>query len=165
MYRASLPVFVRGLDVLAALLKKAEAHADEHGTPHREIIEARLAPDMFPLAGQIQRATDTSKLSAERLSGVAAPRFEDNETTFAELHARIANTKAYMSGIGAAQLDGSESREIALKFGSLAPVFSGDDYLLSFGLPNFYFHVTTAYDILRHLGVQIGKRDFLGPYA
>jgi uncharacterized protein len=165
MYQVSIPVFIRGLGVLSTLLEKAAAHADQGGVDHGSLIGARLAPDMLPLSGQVQRASDTSKLSAERLSGVLSPRFPDTETSFAELQDRVARTIAYLKTIDATQMDGSETRHIELSFGSFKRSFRGDDYLLTFALPNFFFHVTTAHDILRHKGVPIGKADFLGPCA
>ncbi|SAK93483.1 PF09351 domain protein [Caballeronia fortuita] len=163
MYRASIPVFIRGLEVCADLLKKGAAFADEKGLAHADVINARLAPDMLPLAAQIQRASDTAKLSAARLSEVEAPRFEDNEDSFEALQARIEKTIAFLKSIDKASFAACETRTITLKFPDFSPSFSGDDYLFGFGLPNFYFHVVTTHDILRHLGVPIGKRDFLGP--
>ncbi|WP_244817194.1 DUF1993 family protein [Caballeronia sp. Lep1P3] len=163
MYRASIPVFIRGLEVCSSLLEKGAAFADEKGIAHADVIAARLAPDMLPLAAQIQRASDTAKLSAQRLSDVEAPRFEDNEDTFDALQTRIANTIAYLKSIPEATLAGSETRTVTLKFPEFSPSFSGADYLFGFGLPNFYFHVATTHDILRHLGAPIGKRDYLGP--
>lgn len=165
MYQVSVPVFVRALNVLSDLLKKAEAHAEQHGLVKDALVGARLADDMMPLAAQVQRASDTSKLSVERLSGVAAPKFEDNETSFAQLQQRIANTIAYISSVPASAFDNSEAREIKLNFGSFQPTFQGDAYLLTFALPNFFFHLVTAHDILRNQGVPIGKIDYLGPYA
>jgi hypothetical protein len=165
MHQVSVPVFVRGLNVLADLLKKAEAYVEQHGSVPDAMISARLADDMLPLSAQVQRASDTSKLSVERLSGVPAPKFEDNETSFDQLQERIANTIAYLNSVGAAQFDGSEARAITLNFGSFAPEFKGDEYLLTFALPNFYFHIVTAHDILRNQGVPVGKRDYLGPFA
>jgi hypothetical protein len=162
MYQASIPVFVRGLGVLSALLEKGAAYASETST---DLVGARLAPDMFPLSAQVQRASDTSKLAAERLTGIKSPCFEDVETTFPELQERIARTLAFLNGIEPAQMEGSEERSVQLSFGEFKPVFRGADYLLTFALPNFFFHVTTAYDILRHKGVQVGKRDYLGPYG
>jgi uncharacterized protein len=163
MYRATVPVFIRSLDVLASLLDKAAAHAKEKGLSDADITSARLADDMLPFAAQIQRASDTSKASAERLSGVAAPRFDDIETTFAQLHERIAKTSAYLKGIDAGTFEGAETRVVTLKQRDFELKFSGQEYLFQFGLPNFYFHIVTAYDILRHLGVPVGKLDFLGP--
>lgn len=165
MYQVSVPVFVRALGVLSELLKKAEAHAEEHGMVKDALVSARLADDMLPLMAQIQRASDTSKLSVERLSGVAAPKFDDNETSFAQLQERIANTLAYINSVPASAFEQSETREVKLNFGSFQPAFQGDAYLLTFALPNFFFHIVTAYDILRNQGVPVGKRDFLGPYA
>jgi hypothetical protein len=162
MYRATVPIFIQGLDVLASLLQKAAAHAQEKALLESELIGARLFEDMAPLSAQIQRASDTAKKSAERLSGVAAPSFADDETSFAQLQARIANTRAYLASIDSATFDGSEARTVPMKFGSMSKDFLGEEYLFTFGIPNFYFHVTTAYDILRHRGVQIGKLDFLG---
>jgi hypothetical protein len=165
MHQVSVPVFVRGLNVLADLLKKAEAYVEQHGSVPDAMISARLADDMLPLSAQVQRASDTSKMSVERLSGVPAPRFEDNETSFDQLQERIANTIAYLNSVDAARFDGSEARAIQLNFGSFAPEFKGDEYLLTFALPNFYFHIVTAHDILRNQGVPVGKRDYLGPFA
>jgi len=165
MYRISVPVFVRGLKIAATLLQKAEEHAAQHGVVPEVLLSARLADDMLPLSAQVQRASDTSKASAERLSGVAAPRFPDNEASFAQLQERIANTIAYLESLPAAAFDGAESREIVLNAGSLTQTFTGEDYQLVFGLPNFYFHLTTLHDILRNQGVKVGKMDFLGKFA
>ncbi|WP_213764401.1 DUF1993 domain-containing protein [Caballeronia sp. dw_19] len=163
IYRATVPVFVRSLDVLVSLLDKAAAHAKEKGLSDTDVTSARLADDMLPFAAQIQRASDTSKASAERLSGVAAPRFDDTETTFAELRERIAKTTAYLKGIDAGTFEGGDTRVVTIKQKDTELKFSGAEYLFQFGLPNFYFHIVTAYDILRHLGVPVGKLDFLGP--
>lgn len=165
MHQASVPVFVRGLNVLADLLKKAEAHVEQHGAVPDALISARLADDMLPLSAQVQRASDTSKMSVERLSGVPAPKFADDETSFDQLQERIANTIAYLNSVGAAQFEGSEARAIKLNFGSFSPEFKGDEYLLTFALPNFYFHLVTAHDILRNQGVPVGKLDYLGSFA
>lgn len=162
MYQASVPVFVRGLKVLKAVLEKGAAHAAQTGTDPNALVQARLAPDMLDLAGQIQRASDTSKLSVARLSGVAAPAMPDTETTLVELIARIDATLAYVEGVAPESLEGSEAKTVELPTGGAPRVFNGADYLLGFGIPNFYFHVTTAYDILRSQGVPVGKRDFLG---
>jgi hypothetical protein len=164
MYQVTVPVFVRGLKVLADLLKKAEAHVEQRGAVPDALISARLADDMLPLSAQVQRASDTSKMSVERLSGVPAPKFEDNETSFDQLQERIANTIAYLESVTAAQLEGSEARTIKLNFGGF-PDFTGTSYLLTFALPNFYFHITTAHDILRNQGVAVGKLDYLGKFA
>lgn len=164
MYQASIPVFVRALNILNTLLDKAESHAAAKGVELSTLVNARLAPDMYPLSGQIQRASDTAKFAIKRLGGLDAPSFEDTETTFPELRKRIADTIAWLQSVPASALDGSEARSVQLSFGEHKPVFQGDAYLLSFALPNFFFHITTAYDILRHSGVPVGKLDYLGPY-
>jgi hypothetical protein len=164
MYQASIPVFVRGMRALSALLELAATHVQENGLDPASVLEARLAPDMFTLSAQIQRASDTSKMSGERLSGVKAPTFEDNETTFSALQTRIANTIAYLESIAAATLDGSEKKSIEIKMRKQPVIFSGDTYLLTFGLPNFYFHVAMTHAILRNKGVNVGKSDYLGAY-
>ena len=164
MYKVSAPVFVRGLKVMANLLRKAEAFAEESGKVPETLLSARLVDDMLPLTAQVQRASDTSKLSIERLSGVAAPKFPDNEASFEQLQERIANTIAYIESVGEGHFANSETREVALSFGSFKPTFTGESYLLPFALPNFYFHVVTLHDILRNQGVKIGKIDYLGPY-
>jgi hypothetical protein len=161
MYQASVPVFVHGLSALSHLLRQGEAHARDKGADPANFVEARLAPDMLTLAGQVQRASDTSKLALERLTGVASPKLEDSETTFSELYARIDKTIAYLDGFSENQLADAGSKPIQLNFGDFKPSFTGTSYLLTFALPNFFFHVTTAYDILRHNGVKIGKRDYL----
>jgi hypothetical protein len=161
MYQASVPVFLHGLDTLTHILRKGEAHASESGADPASYVDARLAPDMLTLAGQIQRASDTSKLAMERLTGIAAPKMEDNEKTFAELYARVERTAAYIGSIAEPQLDGTGTKRIELKLRDFNPVFTGASYLLTFALPNFYFHVTTAYDILRHKGVPLAKLDYL----
>lgn len=165
LHQASIPLFVRGLKNLASLLEKGAAHAAETGIEPSELIEARLAPDMLALAAQVQRTSDTAKLSGERLSGIEAPKMPDDETTFPQLQERIAKTIAYLESLPAADVDAGEGRNITLNFGPIKPSFSGADYLFSFALPNFYFHVVTAHDILRHKGVPIGKRDYLGAVA
>jgi hypothetical protein len=162
MHQASIPVFIRGFGVLSKLLEKGEAYAAENGIDPATIVTARLAPDMLPLSGQIQRASDTSKISIERLTEISAPRFEDTESTFAELQKRISGTVAYLNSVNAAQMEGSEERKITRSFGSFQKTFTGDEYLLSFAVPNFFFHVTTAYDILRHEGVKLSKLDYFG---
>lgn len=162
--KASVPAFVRGLKVLSDLLKKGEEHAAQAGIAPETLLGARLAEDMLPLSAQIQRASDASKFAVQRLSGGDAPKFADDETSFAQLQQRIANTIAYLEGVDGAQVDAGEDREVSLKFGSFGATFSGESYLLTFALPNFYFHVVTAYDILRNQGVKIGKLDYLGPF-
>ncbi|MBB5371206.1 MULTISPECIES: DUF1993 family protein [unclassified Janthinobacterium] len=164
MYQATVPVFIRGLRVVSNLLEKAQSHVEEGGIVPEIVLGAQLAPDMLDLTAQVQRASDTSKLSIERLSGVAAPKFEDNEVSFEQLQERIANTIAYIESVNAGQLAGSAQREVVLNWSDEGKKFSGDDYLLSFALPNFYFHVSIIHAILRSNGVAIGKLDFLGPY-
>ncbi|MFZ4286824.1 DUF1993 domain-containing protein [Variovorax sp. HJSM1_2] len=165
MYRLTLPLFTRGLNVLAHYLDAAQTFATQNNTDPQLLVDARLAPNMLSLAGQIQRASDTSKNAIGRLTSVAAPRFEDNETSLAQLQERITNTIAFFDNVPASALDGAEHKPVALKFSKLQADFSGDEYLLSFVLPNFYFHVATAHGILRHQGVPIGKADYLGPFT
>ncbi|MDH4581614.1 DUF1993 family protein [Pseudomonas sp. BN415] len=162
MYEASIPVLARMLGNLSNILKKAEANALARGIDPKVFIESRLAPDMYALARQVQIASDMAKGCAARLANVEVPSWADSETTFEELQARIAKTKAFIEGIDAAQLEGSESRTVVLKMRSGELSFSGRDYLLGFALPNFYFHITTTYAILRHNGVDVGKMDYLG---
>jgi uncharacterized protein len=157
MYRASIPVFIRALGNLSAILKKGEAHEGS-----ASFIDARLAPDMLTLAGQVQRASDAAKAGVARLGGIDNPSFPDTEKTFAELQPRIKKTIDFLQSVKPEQIDGSEQRTIEFKAGQRELKFTGMDYLLGFALPNFYFHVTAAYAILRHKGVQIGKMDYLG---
>ena len=163
MYRSSAAVFVHNLKNLAAILKAAERDARARGIDPAVLLGARLAPDMFALTRQVQIASDNAKGCCARLTGVQPPVFEDNETTFAELQTRIKRTLEFIRGLKAAQFAGSESREIVMNtpMGTLA--FSGADYLNGWALPNFYFHYSAAYNILRHNGVQLGKGNFLGP--
>jgi uncharacterized protein len=163
IYQVSIPSFLHGLHVLSTLLRKGEAHAVEAGGDPGALVSARLAPDMLPLAGQVQRASDTAKLSAARLTGTEAPSFPDEETDFAQLQQRIARTDAYLRGLAPEMFADSEGRTVTIGTGETARSFGGDQYVLTFALPNFYFHVTTAYDILRHAGVPVGKRDYLWP--
>ena len=162
MHRASVPVFVRALEVLATLLDKGEAHAKAQGQNPDDLVAARLADDMLPLAGQVQRASDASKGAVARLTGVEAPAMPDEETSFAQLQKRVADTLAYIRSVDPQAFEGSEDRTVELKTPGGTLTFVGEDYLFSFALPNFFFHVVTAYDILRHKGVQIGKLDYLG---
>lgn len=162
MYQASVPVFVRQLGALSAILDKAAAHASSQGVDPASYGQLRLAPDMLPLTSQVFIAADTAKGCAARLAGVEAPAFPDTEVTLAELQARITKTLDYLKTFAPAQIDGSEGREVVLKLRSGDRHFSGIDYLLGFALPNFFFHVTTAYDLLRHQGVPLGKLDYLG---
>ena len=162
MYQASAPCFVRMLKNLSAILDKAEAHADLKKIDHTVLTSDRLFPDMFALARQVQVAADSAKGAMARLAGVEIPKFEDNEQTFGELRARIAKTVAYVETFKPGQIDGTEDKDIVIKAGGKEMKFKGIDFLLGFAYPNFYFHVTTAYNLLRHRGVEIGKWDFLG---
>jgi uncharacterized protein len=162
MYESSVPVLKHVLTSLAAILRKAADHAASRKIDPGVFVSARLYPDMFPLAKQIQIATDQAKGCTARLAGVDIPKFEDNETSFDELQARIARTVEFLDSITPGQLDGSEERDIELQTRDKILAFKGKDYLLNWVYPNFYFHVTTAYNILRHNGIEIGKKDFLG---
>lgn len=162
MYQASAPRFVNMLNNLSALLDKAQAHAEARKIDPAALTAFRLYPDMFALKRQVQIACDTAKGAAARLAGVDVPKHEDTEQTFAELNARIAKTVAFIQTIQPAQVDGSEEKDITLKIGGNEMKFKGMEYLLAFAYPNFYFHVTTAYNILRHNGVEVGKKDYLG---
>lgn len=165
MYQVSVPVFLRGLKVLSDLLKKAEAHVEQHGSVPDAMISARLADDMLTLAGQVQRASDAAKLSVGRLTTKPAPKFEDNETSFDQLQERIAKTVDFLNSVTEADFVGSEAREITINFGTSQAVFTGESYLLTFTLPNLFFHISIAHGILRNQGVAIGKLDFLGMAA
>ena len=162
MYQASVPVLVRGLTNLQNIIGKAQAHAAEKQIDPSALTGARLFPDMLPLARQIHIATDTAKGCAARLADVDAPKFEDVEVTFDELHARIQKTIDYLNTFKPDQIDGSEERSITLKLRSGPIEFTGQSYLLGFVMPNFYFHITTIYALLRHNGVEVGKADYLG---
>ena len=157
----SVPAFLRGHAILADLLRKAEAHAAERKIAPSVFLTARLFPDMFPLTGQVQSACDTAKRATARLVGAEPPRFEDNEATFDELHDRIRRTSAYVESHAADGFLG-EDRKIEMKTGSTVVSLTPREYLTRFAFPNFYFHITTAYAILRHNGVVLGKRDYLG---
>ena len=162
MYQASAPRFANTLKNLSAILDKAKAHAEAKKVDEQVLTSARLFPDMFALARQVQIACDSAKGTVARLAGVEIPKHEDTEKTFDELKARIAKTIAFIEGVKAAQIDGSEDKEIILKLQGKDVPFKGMQYLLGFAWPNFYFHVTTAYNILRHNGVELSKRDFIG---
>ena len=162
LYDASIPVFLRAFAQLSAILDKAAAHAEAKKIDPAAFINARLAPDMYPLARQIQAASDAAKAAVARLSGVEAPSFPDTEATFAELQERIARTVAFLKSIDRAAIDGQEGREIVLKRQSGEIRLTGASYLQGLALPNFYFHIVTAYGILRHNGLAIGKSDYLG---
>jgi hypothetical protein len=162
MYEASIPAFARTLENLSQILRKAEAYAESKKIEKQVLIDARLAPDMFPLARQIQIASDSVKGAAARLTGSEIPSYPDTETSFAELQERIAKTLKFIQGFKPEQFDGSETRDIVVKGRNHERRFNGRDYLFSFVIPNFFFHVTTAYAILRHNGLEIGKADYLG---
>ncbi len=162
MYQASVPVFTRMLNNLAAILEKAAAHCEAKKIDPAVLINYRLYPDMFAFAKQVQIATDAAKNGTARLAGVEAPVFEDYETTFVQLIERVKKTLEYVNAFRSDQIDGTEEREVTLKRGDTVVKYRGQDFLLHRALPNLYFHITTAYDILRHNGVELGKRDYLG---
>jgi hypothetical protein len=155
-------VFLKMLGNLAAILDKGAAFAEAKKIDPSVLLGYRLAPDMLNLTRQVQIATDHAKRGTARLAGVEAPVYEDTETTFPQLKARIDKTVAFISGVKPAQIEGAETREITLKLGGNSKTLTGQAYLLHNALPNFFFHATTAYDILRHCGVEIGKGDYLG---
>jgi uncharacterized protein len=165
MYQASIPVFQKLLDNLDLLLDKAAADATARKIDPAVFLQARLAPDMFTLTRQIQIAADFAKGTAARLAGIEVPKWDDNEASIADLKARIKKTQDYVAGFKAAQIDGSEARDVTFKGGAGDMHFKGQDYLLGFAMPNFYFHYTTAYAILRHNGVAVGKKDFVAGRA
>jgi|SRR5438477_8451970 len=162
MYDASAPVFERMLANLSRILAKAEAYALEQRVDPAAFLQARLYPDMFPLMRQVQTACDHAKGATARLAGLEPPRFADEEQTFEEIRQRIDRTLEYIGSVPPSLIGQSASRAIVLKLGGRETQFGGTDYLFTFALPNFFFHVTTAYDILRHGGLDIGKRDYLG---
>lgn len=164
MYQASIPVLIRMLGNLSSILDKAAAHAEAKKIDPAIFINARLAPDMYPLSRQIQVATDMAKGCAARLAGIEVPSYEDNESTFPDLQARIAKTVAFLQSVSAEQINGSEERTVTLKLRDKEISFLGQPYLLNFVLPNFYFHITVAYAILRHNGLEISKMDYIGNY-
>ena len=162
MYDAIIPPLKRTLNNLSHILKKGEEYADAKKIDPTVLLTARLFPDMYPLLRQVQIATDMSKGAAARLAGLEVPKYEDNEATFADLQARIAKTIAFIETIKPAQMEGSETRAITITVRKMELKFTGQAYLLAWVNPNVYFHVTTAYNILRHNGVELGKSDFLG---
>ncbi len=162
MYNASIPVMTKILGNLETILDKAIAHAAARKIDDAAFVEARLFPDMFTFARQIRVATDMAKGAGARLAGVEIPKFEDNEKSLPELKARVGKAVAFLKTLTSAQIDGSEGKAITLTAGKNTFNFNGLDYLNAWVLPNFYFHVTTAYNLLRHGGVEIGKMDFLG---
>lgn len=162
VYQISIPVFIRGLTNLSAVLAKGEQHALAQQADPAVLVNARLFEDMRPLSSQVQLASDAVKFAAVRLGQVPGPSFPDDETTFDELQARIAKTVDFLRSVDPAAFDGAESRDVTLKIRGNEMTFGGLDYLTDFVLPNFYFHLTTAYAILRNQGVPLGKLDFLG---
>jgi len=163
MYQASVPAFIRALNNLAAILEKGVAHAQARKIDESVLLNSRLFPDMFPLVRQVQIATDTVRSGAGRLAQVDFPSFEDKESSFQELSLRIRNTIGFLESLQPAQIDGSEDRTISWQTRSSTKSMQGQPYLMNHLLPNVHFHVTTAYNILRHNGVEVGKKDFLGP--
>ena len=162
MYQASVPRFVNILGNLSKILDKTQAHIDAKKIADATLTGDRLFPDMLPMATQVQIACDTAKGVVARLAGLDIPAFDDNETTLAELKARIAKTITFIQSVSAQQIDGTEDKAIVTKRGDKETHYKGMQFLLGHAVPNFYFHVTTAYNILRHNGVEIGKRDYLG---
>jgi hypothetical protein len=162
MYQASVPRFVNILGNLSNILDKAQAHVDAKKIDATTLTGYRLFPDMLPMTSQVQIACDTAKGVVARLAGVEIPVYEDNEKTFADLKARIAKTIAFIQTLTPGQIDGTEDKEIVIKRRDKETRYNGMQFLLGHALPNVYFHVTTAYNILRHNGIEIGKRDYLG---
>lgn len=165
MYQASVPVFARMLGNLTGILDKAAAYATARKIDEAVLLGARLYPDMFPLSRQVQLATDFARGTAARLAGLEPPSAEDSEKTFVELAARVDGTLAYLRTLQPAQIDGSETRKITRTIRGVQRTLDGQDYLLRYALPNFYFHLSTAYGILRHSGVEVGKSDFIGTFG
>jgi hypothetical protein len=162
MYSLSVPVFVKTLGNLSAILAKGAAFAEQRKIDPAVLLAMRLAPDMFPLTSQVRLACDFAKGTTARLAGDEPPKYEDNETTIAELQARIEKTIAFVQSIDPARFEGAESRTVTMTMRGEKVSFQGLSYLAHLALPNFFFHATTAYDILRHAGVDLGKRDFIG---
>ena len=163
LYQASVPVFLRAFENLAAVLEKGAEHARTAKLDPSALTEGRLFENMYPLPGQIQRASDTAKGFVARVTGLEIPKYEDNEKTFADMQARIKKTVEFIKSVKPEQIDVGESREVSIFSGSRGEMkFQGRDYLLNYALPNFFFHVVTAYDILRHKGVPLTKKDYLG---
>jgi uncharacterized protein len=163
LYDVSIPIFTLSLNNLAAILDKAASYADNKKVDPKALAQARLIIDMLPLSSQVQIACDTAKGAAARLAGVEIPKHEDTESTIPELKARVAKTLDFIKTIKAEQFQGAETREIVLQFPQNTLKFNGLNYLTNFVLPNFFFHVTMTYALLRKNGVDLGKRDFLGP--
>ena len=162
MYQISAPVFTKMLGALANVLDKGAAFAVAKKIDPAVLMASRLAPDMFPLTRQVQIAADFAKGPVARLAGLEVPKYDDNETTIDALKARLEKTIAFVKGFGPSQIDGTEERDINLTVGGQPQTLTGQNYLLHFALPNFYFHITAAYAILRHNGVEVGKKDYMG---
>ncbi|MCT4706481.1 DUF1993 domain-containing protein [Enterobacteriaceae bacterium H16N7] len=162
LYSETKAQFIHGLHNLSAILEKSAAWSKEHGNDETALLEMKLADDMFPLARQVQVTCDMAKRAVARLAGVEAPVMEDTETTVDQLRARIATTIAWMESVQDVQLEGDDERPILVKAREHELHFTAQSFVFKFAVPNFYFHFTTAYDILRHAGVPLGKRDFLG---
>jgi hypothetical protein len=161
MYRASVPIFLQMLPAMSGCLDKAAAYAAAKKVDPAVLLQSRLYPDMFPLVRQVQIATDFAKGTVARLAGLEPPKYDDNETSIDQLKARIAKTVDFIKEFKPSQIDGSEERDIAIVLGGQTRSFKGENYLVGFALPNFFFHVTTAYAILRHNGVELGKGDYM----
>jgi hypothetical protein len=162
LYDLTVPVFLRGLGVMSALLEKGRTHAEASGIEPRELMDARLTPDMLTLAGQVQRASDTAKFTAVRIGGVENVRFADEEKSFADLQDRLARTRDFLESVPRDALDSQEGTTIQANIGRSPISLGAVDYAQKFAIPNFYFHVTTAYDILRSRGVLLSKTDYIG---
>lgn len=162
MYSSSVPVLLHFLKNLSAILKKGADYAVEKKIDEKVLTGARLYPDMFPLTRQVQIACDVAKGCGARLAGMDVPKYEDNETTFAELQARVEKTMEFLKSLPAEKIDGTEKKQVKITAGPRELEFVGDFFLRNWALPNVYFHITTAYNILRHNGVAVGKMDFLG---
>ncbi len=164
MYAASVPVFRQILNSMSEILTKAESHATERKIEPTALLQARLYPDMFALSRQVQIAADFAKGACARLAGVEVPKYDDTEQSFADLRARLAKTVAFIESLPQDKIDGSEERVITTSAGANSKTFAGQTYLTHYALPQFFFHATTAYAILRHNGVEVGKRDFMGKF-
>ena len=165
IYTASIPVFKQMLGGLKEVLHKAEAHASDKKIDPNALLQARLFPDMFSLLRQVQVSSDFAKSVSARLAGVEVPKMDDNEQTFADLQTRIDTVLAFIGGLDAAKFDEAATREIITQAGTQKEKrFTGQSYLLNYGLPHFFFHTTAAYSILRHNGVEVGKKDYIGTY-
>ena len=165
IYTASIPVFKQMLGGLSQVLAKAEAHATAKNIDPNALLQARLSPDMFPLLRQVQVATDFAKSVSARLAGVEVPKLDDSEQSFADMQARIATVLAFIEGLAPEKFDAAATREIVSQAGTPKEKrFSGTSYVFNYGLPHFFFHTTMAYALLRHNGVEVGKKDYIGSY-